>query len=124
MRLKTLVDAGYDPVAVLEVVELPPMGHNKPVQLEQRTICPTLLFLLLPLRMENQMTKWYEITNRLMPLLPSISMMRWVGTAFRHNFMNELNAIKSDKLDVHINSVGGEVFQGFRYLPGIEGTSR
>jgi len=37
--------------------------------------------------------------------------------------MNELNAIKSDKLDVHINSVGGE-FQGFAYLPGIEGKSR
>lgn len=32
---KTLVDAGYDPVAVLEVVELPPMGHSKPVQLKQ-----------------------------------------------------------------------------------------
>jgi|SRR5882757_896234 len=37
---KTLVDAGYDPVAVLEVVELPPMGHNKPVQLEQKNNLP------------------------------------------------------------------------------------
>lgn len=67
------------------------------------------------------MNKWYEITNKA-DTTPAVYLYDEVGGygISAQDFLNELNAIKSDKLDVHINSVGGEVFQGFAIYQALK----
>lgn len=67
------------------------------------------------------MRSWYKLENKA-DSAPSVYLYDEVGGygVKAQDFINEINAIESDKLDVHINSLGGEVFQGFAIYQALK----
>lgn len=67
------------------------------------------------------MPNWYKIENKV-DTNPTLWLYDEIGS---HNisaqdFIADLAAIEADAIDVHINSVGGEVFQGFAIYQALK----
>jgi len=67
------------------------------------------------------MKSWYTIENKA-DAPATLYLYDEVGGygVSAKNFVDELNAIKSNEIDVHINSLGGEVFQGFAIYQALK----
>ncbi len=67
------------------------------------------------------MKTWYKLENKA-DTNPTLWLYDEVGGygVSAHDFISDLAAIEADTIDVHINSVGGEVFQGFAIYQALK----
>lgn len=67
------------------------------------------------------MKNWYKIEAKA-DTNPTLWLYDEVGGygVSAHDFISDLAAIEADTIDVHINSVGGEVFQGFAIYQALK----
>lgn len=68
------------------------------------------------------MNSWFKIENKAGDTAAKMYLYDNVGSygITAHNFMDELSAIESDTIDVHINSYGGEVVDGFAIYQALK----
>jgi ATP-dependent protease ClpP protease subunit len=68
------------------------------------------------------MNKWYEITNKAEAPAAEVFLYDEIGGygIDASQFINELSQIDTDELTVHINSRGGEVFEGFAIYQALK----
>lgn len=69
------------------------------------------------------MKSWYSISNKAdVPGTAEVYLYDEIGGygVDAKSFVAELGAIEADTIDLHINSVGGEVFQGFAIYQAIK----
>lgn len=66
------------------------------------------------------MSEWYKITN--LADKAELYLYDEIGGygIGAHDFISELNSVQANQIDLHINSVGGEVFQGFAIYQALK----
>lgn len=67
------------------------------------------------------MSNWYKVENKA-DTTPTVYLYDEIGGygVTAPDFINELNAIDADVISVHINSVGGEVYEGFAIYQALK----
>lgn len=68
------------------------------------------------------MSRWYEIKNQAEAKAAEVYLYDEIGGygIDAQSFISELNGIEADTVNVHINSVGGEVYQGFAIYQALK----